>query len=149
MSMAHSVEVRPPFLDHRVVEFAARLPAHLKIRASQQKLVLSELRKDKLPASILSGKKTGFDIPAHEWLRGPLRSMLVDSLREGIAEYRHLFRGEAVEDFLARHLERKANIGYHLWGLMILFQWMKRWRIQTSSDATTQAFLHVKAVSYI
>ena len=66
MSMAHSVEVRPPFLDHRIVEFAAKLPADLKIRGSQQKLVLSELRKDKLPASILAGKKTGFDIPALE-----------------------------------------------------------------------------------
>jgi asparagine synthase (glutamine-hydrolysing) len=148
MSMAHSVEVRPPFLDHRIVEFAAKLPAHLKIRGSQQKLVLSELRKDKLPASILAGKKTGFDIPAHEWLRGPLRPMLVDSLREGIAEYGHLFQGAAVENFLTRHLERKANVGYHLWGLMILFQWMKRWRIQASSDATAQAFLQVKAGSY-
>ena len=66
MSMAHSVEVRPPFLDHRIVEFAAKLLADLKIRGSQQKLVLSELRKDKLPASILAGKKTGFDIPALE-----------------------------------------------------------------------------------
>jgi asparagine synthase (glutamine-hydrolysing) len=148
MSMAHSVEVRPPFLDHRIVEFAAKLPAHLKIRGSQQKLVLSELRKDKLPASILAGKKTGFDIPAHEWLRGPLRPMLVDSLREGIAEYGQLFREAAVENFLTRHLERKANVGYHLWGLMILFQWMKRWRIQASSDATAQAFLQVKAGSY-
>ena len=148
MSMAHSVEVRPPFLDHRIVEFAAKLPAHLKIRGSQQKLVLSELRKDKLPASIQAGKKTGFDIPAHEWLRGPLRSMLIDSLREGIAEYGQLFRGDAVENLLTRHLERKANVGYHLWGLMILFQWMKRWRIQASSNATTQAFLQVKAGSY-
>src|SRR5256885_15001656 len=100
---------RSPFLDHRIVEFAAKLPAHLKIRGSQQKLVLSELRKDKLPASILAGKKTGFDIPAHAWLRGPLRSMLVDSLREGMAEYRQLFRADAVENFLNRHLERKAN----------------------------------------
>jgi asparagine synthase (glutamine-hydrolysing) len=148
MSMAHSVEVRPPFLDHRIVEFAAKLPAHLKIRGSQQKLVLSELRKDKLPVSILAGKKTGFDIPAHEWLRGPLRPMLVESLREGIAEYGQLFRGAAVEDFLTRHLERRANVGYHLWGLMILFQWMKRWRIRASSDATAQAFLQVKAGSY-
>src|SRR5256885_11414258 len=57
---------RSPFLDHRIVEFAAKLPAHLKIRGSQQKLVLSELRKDKLPASILAGKKTGFDIPAQD-----------------------------------------------------------------------------------
>ncbi|PYU62595.1 MAG: asparagine synthase (glutamine-hydrolyzing) [Acidobacteria bacterium] len=148
MSMAHSVEVRPPFLDHRIVEFAAKLPAHLKIRGSQQKLVLSELRKDKLPASILAGKKTGFDIPAHAWLRGPLRSMLVDSLREGIAEYGQLFRGDAVENFLNRHLERKANVGYHLWGLMILFQWMKRWRIQATPSLTAQTFLQVKAGSY-
>jgi len=148
MSMAHSVEVRPPFLDHRIVEFAAKLPARLKIRGSQQKLVLSELRKDKLPASILAGKKTGFDIPAHEWLRGPLRPMLVDSLREGIAEYGQLFRGDVIESFVTRHLERKANVGYHLWGLLILFQWMKRWRIQATSNATAQTFLQVKAGSY-
>jgi len=148
MSMAHSVEVRPPFLDHRIVEFAAKLPAHLKIRGAQQKLVLSEMRKDKLPASIQAGKKTGFDIPAHEWLRGPLRSMLEDSLREGIAEYGHLFRRETIEDFKTRHLERKANAGYHLWGLMILFQWMKRWRIQATSSSTAQAFLQVKAGSF-
>src|SRR5207237_4223386 len=94
ISMAHSVEVRPPFLDHRIVEFAAKLPAHLKIRRSQQKLVLSELRKDKLPHSILQGKKTGFDIPAHEWLRAPLQLMLMESLREGIAEYGEVFRGD-------------------------------------------------------
>jgi len=146
--MAHSVEVRPPFLDHRIVEFAAKLPARLKIRGSQQKLVLSEMRRDKLPASIQEGKKTGFDIPAHEWLRGPLRSMLVESLRNGIAEYGQLFRGDAIEKFMTLHLERKANVGYHLWGLMILFQWMKRWRIQATSSSTTQAFLQVKAGSY-
>ena len=148
MSMAHSVEVRPPFLDHRIVEFAAKLPARLKIRGLQQKLVLSELRKDKLPASILQGKKTGFDIPAHEWLRGPLRSMLLDSLREGIAEYRELFRGEVIENLASRHLERKTNAGYHLWGLLILFQWMKRWRIQAAPEAATETFLQVKAGSY-
>lgn len=149
MSMAHAVEVRPPFLDHRIVEFAAKLPARLKIRGSQQKLVLSELRKDKLPRSILQGKKTGFDIPAHEWLRGPLRPMLQDTLRDGLAEYGDVFRKETVESFLNRHLERKASVGYHLWGLMILFQWMKRWQIQAATEAMPQTFLQVKAGSYI
>ena len=148
MSMAHAVEVRPPFLDHRIVEFAAKLPARLKIRGAQQKLVLSELRKDKLPQAILHGKKTGFDIPAHEWLRGPLRPMLEDSLREGIAEYGDVFRREAIESFVVRHQERKANVGYHLWGLMILFQWMKRWNIQAATEAAPQTFLQVKAGSY-
>jgi asparagine synthase (glutamine-hydrolysing) len=149
MSMAHSVEVRPPFLDHRIVEFAAKLPAGLKIRGSQQKLVLSELRKEKLPHAILQGKKTGFDIPAHEWLRGPLRLMLMESLREGIAEYGEVFRGDFIEDLAARHLERKANVGYHLWGLLILFQWMKRWKIQATPEAATPTFLQAKAGSYI
>jgi asparagine synthase (glutamine-hydrolysing) len=145
MSMAHAVEVRPPFLDHRIVEFAAKLPARLKIRGTQQKLVLSELRKDKLPGSILQGKKTGFDIPAHEWLRGPLRGMLVDSLQEGLSAYGELFNREVVEGFLKRHLDRQANAGYHLWGLMILFQWMKKWRIQGASSATPKALLQARA----
>jgi asparagine synthase (glutamine-hydrolysing) len=149
MSMAHSVEVRPPFLDHRIVEFAARLPSEFKIRGPRQKVVLSELRKDKLPASILHFKKTGFDIPAHEWLRGPLRAMLIESLREGFAEYGDLFRQDVIESLVSRHLQRNGNFGYHLWGLMILFQWMKRWRIQATSGTTTQAFLQVKAGSYI
>jgi asparagine synthase (glutamine-hydrolysing) len=149
MSMAHSVEVRPPFLDHRIVEFAAKLPARLKIRGAQQKLVLSELRKDKLPHSILQGKKTGFDIPAHEWLRGPLRPMLMESLREGIAEYGEIFRGGFIESLATLHLERKTNVGYHLWGLLILFQWMKRWRIQATPEAATPTFLQAKAGSYI
>ena len=145
MSMAHAVEVRPPFLDHRIVEFAANLPARLKIRGAEQKLVLSELRKDKLPASIIQGKKTGFDIPAHEWLRGPLRAMLVDTLREGLSEYRDLFHGEVVEGFLKAHFDRQTNAGYHLWGLMILFQWMKKWRIQAASSSAPQTLLQARA----
>jgi len=70
MSMAHSIEVRPPFLDHRIAEFACSLPVNLRIRGSKLKFVLRELMKDKLPPAILRRSKTGFDIPAHEWLRG-------------------------------------------------------------------------------
>ena len=69
MSMAHSLEVRPPFLDHRMVEFAASLPHHFKIRRSTLKLILRELMKDKLPSSVLTRSKQGFDIPTHHWFR--------------------------------------------------------------------------------
>ncbi len=148
MSMAHSVEVRPPFLDHRIVEFAAKLPASLKIRGSKQKFVLRELRKDILPASMLARKKIGFDIPAHEWLRGPLHPMLREAIRYGATEYGDVFEKSVLEAFLARHLDRKANLGYHLWGLMILFQWMKRWQIQGATEAKPQTFLQVRAGSY-
>jgi len=147
MSMAHSVEVRPPFLDHRIVEFAATLPAHLKIRGKRQKFLLKELMKEKLPQTILQRKKIGFDIPAHEWLRGPLRALLVETLQEGLSTYSDLFRRDAVEGFLKRHLERKANLGYHLWGLLILFLWMKKWRIRTTGAATTNRLLEARAGS--
>jgi asparagine synthase (glutamine-hydrolysing) len=130
MSMAHAVEVRPPFLDHRIVEFAASLPASFKIQGNQQKRILKELMKDKLPATIRQRKKIGFDIPAHEWLRGPLLSLLTDTLREGAREYGDIFDAEVIEGALKRHLARRANVGYHLWGLLILFLWMKKWKIQ-------------------
>jgi asparagine synthase (glutamine-hydrolysing) len=130
MSMAHSVEVRPAFLDHRIVEFAATLPADLKIRGSQQKIVLRELMKDKLPAAVLKRKKIGFDIPAHEWLRGPLRGLLEDALNFGSSEYGQFFRRDGIERLKQRHFEREANVGYQLWGLLTLFLWMKKWQVK-------------------
>jgi asparagine synthase (glutamine-hydrolysing) len=130
ISMAHSVEVRPPFLDHRIVEFANRIPASLKISGSRQKVVLQHLMKDKLPKSVLQRPKVGFDIPAHDWLRGPLRELLTETLRAGASEHSDIFRPEVIEGHLQDHLERRVNIGYHLWGLMILFLWMKKWNIQ-------------------
>ena len=145
MSMAHSVEVRPPFLDHRLVEFAAKLPASFKIRGTQQKFILKELMKDKLPTEILKRKKIGFDIPAHEWLRGPLRSLLIDALHYGAAECGDIFRTDVIDTYLRLHLERKANVGYHLWGLLVLFLWMKKWRIQAASSATPKILLQARA----
>src|SRR5205085_10288451 len=132
MSMAHSLEVRPPFLDHRICEFAFSLPMDLRIRGRNLKFILRELMKDKLPSSILRRRKIGFDIPAHQWLRGSLRPFLLDVVTEVSVKETGLFRWKEVESLLKDHLERRANSGYHLWGLMILFLWMKKWKIQTS-----------------
>jgi asparagine synthase (glutamine-hydrolysing) len=129
MSMAHSLEVRPPFLDRRICEFALSLPEELKIRRSQLKFVLRELMKGKLPPSILRRKKVGFDIPVHEWLRGALKPLLLDTITESTINETGLFRWPAVESFINDHLERRANWGYHLWGLMVLVQWMNRWNV--------------------
>jgi asparagine synthase (glutamine-hydrolysing) len=149
MSMAHSVEVRPPFLDHRIVEFAAKLPASLKIRDAQQKVILKELMREKLPREILERPKMGFDIPAHEWLRGPLRNLLVDALHYGASECGSLFRSEVLDKYLRLHLERKANLGYHLWGLLILFLWMKKWGIQPASSGTPKVLIQAGASAAI
>ena len=130
MSMAHSVEVRPPFLDHRIVEFAARLPENLKIRNSTLKLVLRHLMRNKLPPLVLRRKKEGFDIPAHDWLRGVLRPLLLDTLTQEAVERTNLFDWNVIDRLIRSHLDRRANLGYHLWGLLTLFLWMKRWGIQ-------------------
>jgi asparagine synthase (glutamine-hydrolysing) len=135
MSMAHSVEVRPPFLDHRIVQFAATLPDTLKIRGDRQKVILKDLMKYKLPGAILSRKKVGFDIPAHEWLRGPLLPLLKDMAAAAGSEYGDLFERKFIERCVREHLERRANLGYHLWGLIILFLWMRKWRIRTAGEA--------------
>jgi asparagine synthase (glutamine-hydrolysing) len=149
MSMAHSLEVRPPFLDHRIVEFAASLPADLKIRGSRQKVLLKELMRDKLPASVLRRKKIGFDIPAHDWLRGCLRPLMLDVLLDGSSDDSRLFRRDAIENYVRQHLERKINVGYHLWGLMVLFLWMKRWRIQAAAARETTVLVQERTGIYI
>jgi asparagine synthase (glutamine-hydrolysing) len=133
MSMAHSLEVRPPFLDHRIVEFAARLPERMKIDGRQHKVVLKRLMQDKLPPSVLRRSKTGLDIPTHDWLRGTLRPLLLDTLSAGAIDQTNLFHRDRIEFLIKQHMDRRANLGYHLWGLLVLFLWIKYWNIQTVS----------------
>jgi asparagine synthase (glutamine-hydrolysing) len=149
MSMAHSLEVRPPFLDHRIVEFAASLPENYKLRGSQLKFLLKQLMKSKLPPAILRRKKVGFDIPAHEWFRGVLKPLLLDTLTEQAVKDTKIFRWEGVQAVINRHLERRDSFGYHLWGLLILFLWIKRWNIQTLSEPepAAKSFVSLSAIA--
>jgi asparagine synthase (glutamine-hydrolysing) len=135
MSMAHSLEVRPPFLDHRIVEFARSLPQNLKIRGFKQKFILKELMRGKLPDFVLDRKKSGFDIPTHEWFRGPLRTLLMDTLTPQAIDATGVFDSRAIHSLIRDHMERRINVGYHLWGLLTLFLWMKRWNVQAQPMA--------------
>jgi asparagine synthase (glutamine-hydrolysing) len=132
MSMAHSLEVRPPLLDHRIVEFAARLPERLKIDGSNQKVILKRTMKGKLPDAVLNRKKAGLDIPAHEWFRGPLVPLLQDTLTPQAIRSTGLFDADFTARLIADHRNRRINAGYQLWGLLTLFLWMKRWNIEAS-----------------
>ena len=139
MSMAHSLEVRPPFLDHRIVEFAASLPESFKIRGFRQKVILRDLMRDKLPRIVIERKKTGFDIPTHDWFRGPLRNLLLDVLNPRAIEGAGIVKTRPVESLVRDHLERRVNVGYHLWGLMTLFLWIKRWNVQAAPREQARA----------
>lgn len=130
MSMAHSVEVRPPFLDPRIVRLASRLPDSYKINGFQTKFILRHLMRDALPPDVLKRPKVGFDIPIHQWFRGVLRGLLTETLNEASVTQNGLFNWVAVRRLIDEHLNRKANWGYHLWGLVTLLLWMKRWKIE-------------------
>jgi asparagine synthase (glutamine-hydrolysing) len=135
-SMAHAVEVRPPFLDHRIVEFANSLPPNMKIQGSRQKVILRNLMRGKLAPAILNRSKIGFDIPTHDWFRGPLRPLLEEAVAFASSEHGDFFQVSKIEADVRAHMDRRANLGYHLWGLMTLFFWMKKWGIQTRASAT-------------
>ena len=136
ISMAHSLEVRPPFLDHRLIEFAGRVPENLKMQGATLKYLLRELVRGKIPASVLDRPKQGFDIPTHHWFRTVLKSLLLDTLTEKAVKETGIFSWPAIQKLIADHLARRVNAGYQLWGLLTLFLWMKRWNIQTTAAAT-------------
>src|ERR1039458_10116900 len=100
--------------------------------------------RDKLPASVLQRKKVGFDIPAHDWLRGCLRPLMLEVLTDGASEHANLFRRDVMETQIRDHLERRVNVGYHLWGLMVLFLWMKKWGIQAAASQETSVWRNEK-----
>jgi asparagine synthase (glutamine-hydrolysing) len=141
MSMAHSLEVRPPLLDHRIVEFAARLPERLKIDGARQKVILKSLMRHKLPASILGRKKAGLDIPAHEWFRGPLLPLFEQTLNERAVRGTGLFDYAAIRRLLDDHKSRRINAGYQLWALLTLFLWLRKWGIEVGRPAVMAAIV--------
>ena len=85
--------------------------------------------RDKLPQIILQRKKQGFDIPTHHWLRTSLKPLLLDTVNKASIEATGLLSWPEVERVISDHMNRRANYGYHLWGLLILCSWMKRWKI--------------------
>jgi asparagine synthase (glutamine-hydrolysing) len=84
----------------------------------------------KLPRAVLTRRKEGFDIPAHHWMRTTLRPLLEEAVNERTVSDSGIFRWDAIEQVMQSHFTRRANLGYHLWGLLILFLWMKRWGIR-------------------
>jgi asparagine synthase (glutamine-hydrolysing) len=145
MSMAHSLEVRPPFLDHEIVEFAATLPERFKIRGRQQKYLLRRLMRGRLPEAVLTRQKVGFDIPAHDWLRTTLKPLLRQVLNPAALARTGLFHSEAIQQLMRDHFDRRVNAGFHLWSLMILLLWMEKWQIQPPPEPAEQAASPVEA----
>ncbi len=126
-SMAHGLEVRQPFLDHRVVEFAASLPVSLKFRGRRGKLILQDAFGSKLPKTIFTRPKMGFGIPIAAWFRNELKPLVHDTLLASDARIAQYFRRDVVAELCRSHETSEQNHGYRLWNLLILETWLRRW----------------------
>jgi asparagine synthase (glutamine-hydrolysing) len=124
-SMAHSLELRSPLLDRRVVELALALPDSLKIGGREAKLALRRAFADLLPAEVASRGKSGFGLPLADWFRGELRPLARDVLLGERVRARGWFRRGAVEKLLDEHADGDADHGHKLWTLLMLELWQR------------------------
>ena len=122
-TMAHALEARSPFLDHRIMEFAASLPHQLKLHGWQTKYFLKKAFQGLLPREILGRPKMGFGVPLDNWFRKELREMAYDILLSRRAIERGYFRPETIRHLLDTHCHRKADHSYRIWALLILEMW--------------------------
>jgi asparagine synthase (glutamine-hydrolysing) len=125
MSMSTSIESRVPFLDHKLVEFAARLPDRLKLSGFTTKRILRQAIRSLLPERILTRKKMGFPVPFGGWVRGPWHAMAQDVLLDRRTRERGLINHRAVAALLDDHRDGRRNAGDAIWALLNLELWYR------------------------
>ncbi len=127
MSMANSLEVRVPMLDHRVVEVALRIPGGWKIRRGITKHILKETFEQLLPDGHTRLPKSGFEVPISRWLRTDLRFLISGYLSEERIRGQGLFEFAVVQDLVDRHLRRESDTAWVLWNLIVFQKWHERY----------------------
>jgi asparagine synthase (glutamine-hydrolysing) len=128
-SMANSLECRSPFLDHKLIEFAASLPGRYKLSAAgRHKHILKAAFADWLPRDFMDRPKKGFSVPLTRWLREDLADMMRDTLvsRRTLSRW---FRQEEVERYVAEHVSGRGSHSTRLWPLLVLALWVERFRV--------------------
>jgi asparagine synthase (glutamine-hydrolysing) len=123
-SMAHSLEVRVPFLDHELIELVAKMPENLKLnKIGHRKFALKSIMRGRLPKRILRKRKLGFNVPINMWIQGPLRELVLDVLSPHALKRIGILDPKRVEWVINQHLRGKRDLGYQIWSLLILMTW--------------------------
>jgi asparagine synthase (glutamine-hydrolysing) len=126
MTMANSVELRVPFLDHRVVEYAATVPSSMKLRNGTGKWILKEAMRGVLPDTTLKRRKVGFPTPLTLMFRKDLSGYLRDLLLSSRSRQRGMFRTDRIEQLIAEHRSGQRDHQKLLWQLVVLEEWQRR-----------------------
>jgi len=126
-TMAVSLEARVPFLDHRVVEWAWKLPRHQRLRDGQGKWLLRQVLYRHVPRELIERPKMGFAVPIADWLRGPLRSWADDLLSPEAFAAHGLIEAGPIRAAWAEHLAGKGSWDHHLWIVLMFQSWWRRW----------------------
>ncbi len=127
MSMAHSLEVGCPLLDHTILEFAARVPSHLKLRGNISKYVLKKVAERFVPREIVHREKHGFGVPLRAWYRDELRDLMREHLVHGSNGAQPLFQRRVVESMIQEHESGRWDWSLQLWTLLVFHLWVKRY----------------------
>jgi asparagine synthase (glutamine-hydrolysing) len=122
MTMANSIELRVPLLDHKILEFAASLPENLKVRGFTTKYIAKAALQSRVPHEILHRKKAGFPVPYEMWLRTELRGWLQDVLLDRETTARGYFKRNSIEDLIAEN-SRSGKYSKELLSLVVLELW--------------------------
>ncbi|MCA9732870.1 MAG: asparagine synthase (glutamine-hydrolyzing) [Deferribacteres bacterium] len=125
MSMAVSLEARVPFLDYRVVEFAARVPGVMKMHNGRTKILVKDALQKLLPEKITNRGKEGFSIPIKNWLKSDLKPLMLDVLASDKIRRDNFFDVKTVERLIDEHLRNKENHSHRLWALMVFQIWQQ------------------------
>jgi asparagine synthase (glutamine-hydrolysing) len=126
-SMAHSLELRSPLLDRRVLELGTSLPDRLKLSGRQGKTALRRAFAERLPPEVAGRGKAGFGVPLSAWFRGELRPLAADLLLDQTTRGRGQLRPAAVKKLLDEHVSGRADHGHRLWCLLMLELWQRTW----------------------
>lgn len=125
-SMANSLEVRVPILDHKVVELASTIPSSMKIGKSGQKLIFKDAMEDALPKEIINHKKQGFSVPMSMWFRESLRDYLSDTLLSSEAKINDYFCKDEIGMIVSNHNKGLRDYSSKIWSLLFLEEWLKK-----------------------